>query len=82
MTFTRDNNEEQDTGLVLAVERRLSSVTSPVSQLAKTLFREALAALVVISLWAVFGGSARSYRGGVSRDADPAEWSPHVDAAD
>ncbi len=46
------------------------------------LLQGSLAALVVISLWAVFGGSARSYRGGVSRDADPAEWSPHVDAAD
>ena len=45
------------------------------------LLQGSLAALVTISLWAVFSGGARHYGGGEG-DAGPAEWSAHGDAAD
>lgn len=48
-----DNNLEAvkyDTGLLLAVERRVSSAISPVKKLARTLLGEAIAALLVILL--------------------------------
>ena len=48
------------------------------------LLQGSLAALVGISLWAVFGGSGRHYRGGGAggADAGPAEWAAHGDAGD
>ncbi len=45
--------EEFDTGLRLVVERRVEAVIEPVSRLADTLFREAIAALFAITLVSV-----------------------------
>ena len=53
VTFPRVESTEFDSGLVLAVERRVDAVVEPVSRLASTLFREALAALSVITLVSV-----------------------------
>ena len=55
VTYPRSNDsvEEFDTGLRLVVERRVQAVIEPVSRLAVTLFREAIAALVAITLVSV-----------------------------
>lgn len=47
------------------------------------LLQGSLAALVAISLWAVFGGGPRNYRGGAEQGAaTPAEWSAQGDGSD
>ena len=54
VTFPRLNNqlefEDFDTGLLLAVERRVDAVIEPVGRLADTLLREAIFALVMITI--------------------------------
>ena len=55
VTYSRYEGEveEFDTGLRLIVERHVESVTDPVSRLADTLFREAIAALAAITIVSV-----------------------------
>jgi len=56
VSFARSHGEDAevyDTGLLLLVQRRLRSATEPVRTLAGLLFREAIAAIAVVSLLSV-----------------------------